>query len=273
MLAKLKSWFVPVHGSWKEFWLAGMPFLLILLLPGLLTLFPAVEEIPDWMKQAILLGLAALLVGLGTIGFFVGLPRWSLSYAGILITILSYLFLMGVDFLGVLTFPAKWDLWTTFVFVAVFLLFLFTLVALIIFIAGRVRMTASFIQQIWADRTLLPFMMYSGTLVLVMLNYDEVRGGGLVIVSALAMLAGAWGYLRANSGAGRILALIIGITVALLATLAANLMYSVIPLPPNMMIGPFSISRVVVYLSLTWLISLLMIGLANWVRFPFKRSV
>ena len=115
--------------------------------------------------------------------------------------------------------------------------------------------------------------MYSGTLVLVMLNYDEVRGGGLVIVSALAMLAGAWGYLRANSDAGRILAMIVGITVALIATLAANLMYSVIPLPPNMMIGPFLISRVVVYLSLTWLISLLMIGLANWVRFPFKRSV
>jgi len=272
MLVKLKSWFVPPHSSWKEFWLAGMPFLLILFLPGLLTLFPAVEEIPDWMKQTILLGLAALLVGLGIIGFFAGLPRWSLSYAGILITVLSYLFLMGVDFLGVLTFPAKWDLWKTFVFVTVFLIFLFTLVALIIFIAGMVSMTASFIQQIRADRTLLPFMMYSGTLVLVMLNYDEVRGGGLVIVSALAMLAGVWGYLRADSDAERMLALIIGITVALIATLTANLLYSVIPLPPNIMIGSFSISRVVVYLSLAWLISLLMIGLANWIPIPLIRS-
>ncbi len=273
MVTKLERWFVPPHGTWKEFWLAAMPFLLILFLPGFLSLFPAVETIPDWMKQGILLGLAVLLVGLGMIGFFVGLPRWSLGYAGILITVLSYIFLMGIDYLGVLTFPAKWDLWTTFVFVAVFLVFLFALVALTLFAAGRVSWTAPLIQQIKADRMLLPFMMYSGTVVLVMLNYDEVRGGGLVMLSALAMLAGVWGYLKADSDAGRMLALVVGITLALLATLAANLLYSVIPLPPNMLIGPFSISRVVVYLSLTWLISLLMIGLANWVRFPFKRSI
>lgn len=270
--AKLEHWFLPPHGSWKEFWLSAMPFLVIFFLPGVISLIPEIERIPDWMKQVILGGLFASLVVLGLIGLLLGLPRWSLVYNGVFLTLVAYLILMSINILDLFSFPAKWDVSTTLVFMAVFLFFVFTLVALMVWIAGRLPLTIPLVQRIMADRTQLPWMMYGSSMVLVMLNYDEVQVSGLAVLSSVAMLAGSWAYLRAGKAHARMLALLVGTTIALLAALAANLRYSIIPLPPDIMVGGYAFSRVAVYLSLTWIMSMLMIYLPFGVRFWFGQD-
>jgi hypothetical protein len=86
MKTGLESWFVQPQGSWKEVMLAVLPFLIMGVLPGIFSLIPSIRDLPIQIGLPILITLALILVTLGIIGLFVQLPRWSLVYAGILLT-------------------------------------------------------------------------------------------------------------------------------------------------------------------------------------------
>ncbi len=256
------GWFDQPQGSLKEIILAGMPILLIAFVPGLLLLIPAVEQIPAPIGLAILLVMALLLVGLGLIGFVAKLPRWSFPYAGIFLTLTALFGLNGLARLGLFSVQTRWTFRWTVVFMAGFLILLFLMVAFMVFSAGRIRLFAPFVQMVRSDRTLLPFMMYGGSLVILMGSYEDVVDGGIFLVfSALAMLGGVGGYLKSRSESGRLLVLFLGSTLANLIALIANLSLSEIPRPQFLMIGPVALDRLTAFLGLTWLTSLAMIFL------------
>jgi hypothetical protein len=134
--------------------------------------------------------------------------------------------------------------------------------------AGQLRLTASWSKSIRADRTLLPFMLYGGSFVFVVLSYDEVGKSIFPLLSALAMLAGIGGYLRAGSVNGRLRSLFIGNTLALVSALAANLLYSVLPTEILFRIGTIAIDRLAVSVFLIWFTNQVMIFLPLLIKLP-----
>jgi len=272
MANNLEVWFSQPKGSWKEILLAGLPFVLLAFVPGVLTIIPAVERIPDTIGQLILLAIGLVLVGLGIIGLLARLPRWSLVYAGILITTLALIGLAGMNRLNILPSPSRWTLWWTAGYLAGFLVIVFSLVGLMMLGASRIRLAAPFFQNLRTDPTHLSLMMYSGSLVLVILNYDEVDAGGLLMLSAVGMLAGAWGYLRSDSLKTRLRSLFIGSTLACTAALAGNVFYSVIPDHAQGFNESIFLNRVLVSGVLSWITSLVMIFFPLVFRTPSSPS-
>ena len=256
---KFVSWFSQPQGSWRELLLAGLPFVLLVFVPGALTTIPAAEQIPDSIGQIILLAIAGTLIGLGIIGLLARLPRWSLIYAGILITTTAVIGLIGMHQLNIWPFSIRWGVWWTAGLLAVFLVVLFSLVGLVVLAASRMRLSAPFFLNLRRDPTLIPFMMYGGSLVVVVLNYDEVDAGGLVMLSAVGMLAGAWGYLRSDTVKNRLRSLFFGSTLACLAALAGNVFYSVLYHHAQMFNEPAVTNRVLVSGVLSWITCQVMI--------------
>lgn len=259
MANKFEDWFSQTPGSWREILLAGLPIVLLAFVPGALTIIPAAERIPDSIGQVILLAIAAALIGFGIIGLLARLPRWSLVYAGILITTTAVIGLVGMNQFIIWPFPIRWGVWWTAGLLAVFLVILFSLVGLVVLAASRIRLAAPFFLNLRKDPTLIPFMMYGGSLVLVMLNYDEVDAGWLVMLSAVGMLAGAWGYLRSGSVRARLGSLFVGSTLACLAALAGNLFYSVLYDYGQVFSEQAVLNRVLVSGVLSWITCQVMI--------------
>jgi len=270
MANKFEGWFSQPRGSWREILLAGLPFLLLAFVPGMLTIIPAAKQIPDPIGQLILLAIVVSLIGLGIIGLLARLPRWSLVYAGILITTTAVIILLGMNWLKIWPFPIRWSVWWTVGIFAVFLVLSFSLAGLVLLAASKIRRTASFFQNLRNDPTLLPFMMYGGSLVLVILNYDEVDAGGLVMLSAVGMLAGAWGYLRSESVKGRLSWLLVGSTLACLSALTGNVFYSVIYDHAQGFSKQVVLHQMLVSGVLAWITCQVMIFLPMVVKIPFS---
>ena len=256
---KFVGWFSQPQGSWREILLAGLPFVLLVFVPGAITTIPAAERIPESIGQIILLTMAGTLIGLGIIGLLARLPRWSLVYAGILITTTAVIGLAGMNQFNIWPFPIRWSVWRTAGLMAAFLVILFSLVGLVVLAASRMRLSAPFFSNLRRDPTLIPFMMYGGSLVLVVLNYDEVDAGGLVMLSAVGLLAGAWGDLRSDSVKGRLRSLFVGSTLACLAALAGNLFYSILYDHAQMFNEPVVTNRVLLSGVLSWITCQVMI--------------
>jgi hypothetical protein len=268
MSSKLDRMYSLPQGSWKELVLAGLPLILYALVPAILSLIPAIEKIPDPIGLVIFAVFAVTLIGIGIVGLLARLPRWSMIYSGILLTLLAYIFMFSLNALGLLPFGDAWTTGTTTSALAIFLVILFALLAVMILAAGQLRLTASWSKSIRADRTLLPFMLYGGSFVFVVLSYDEVGKSIFPLLSALAMLAGIGGYLRAGSVNGRLRSLFIGNTLALVSALAANLLYSVLPTEILFRIGTIAIDRLAVSVFLIWFTNQVMIFLPLLIKLP-----
>lgn len=259
----LERWFVHPQGSWKESLLAVLPFLLMGILPGLIFLTPSLRALPITIGAPILIGLALILVVLGMIGLFVRLPRWSLVYAGILLTFLSLGTVLFLTAIGVsLPVPAHWpSLWTSAILFCVHLILLFLLVAVLLWSGDRFRLTQPFSRELRADPSLISFMLYGGAFLLVLGSYEDVSGVDYyLILSSLAMAIGAWAYLRTEKTATRLAALTVATTVAAAFSLVANLTLVDYTSPP-VDFGTVSLPMTGLFIGLFWLVALAMIGL------------
>jgi hypothetical protein len=270
MKTGLERWFIHPQGSWKESLLAVLPFLLMGVLPGIIFLTPSLRALPITIGAPILIGLALILIVLGMIGLFVRLPRWSLVYAGILLTLLSLGAIVVVAAIGKsLLAPADWpSLLINAILLCGHLILLFLLVAVLIWGGSRFHLTQRFSRELRADPSLISFMLYGGVFLHVLGGYEDVSGVDYyLILSSLAMAWGAWAYLRTGKTAQRLVALTVATTVAAAFALVANLTLVSYNSPP-VVIGNVSLPMVSLFIGLTWLVALAMIALPPLVFRP-----
>ena len=257
MKTGLERWFVQPEGSWKELALAGLPFVMFGL-PGVFIQIPALMNLPDPARFTIIALMALTLISVGIIGLLVKLPRWSLVYAGAL---LSFCTLGGLAIIASFgNLPINWgNYFVTATFLGIHLGGLFLLVAAILWISGKIPLTVDFRQQVATDPSLISLMMYGGTMIVMLANFDDIPDdGGFFIAAFLILLLGLWGYLRTDKLRTQLLSLVIGVTAATGLGLAANLLLVNYNSPP-VIIGGLEIERVVVFIALIWLTSLAMI--------------
>jgi len=223
----LKRWFIQPHGSWEETVLAVLPFLLIGVIPGLLSLaFPGVYPLYIAIPLLLLLFLSPAI--LGVIGLIVGVPRWSYVYSGFLIIILSAIPIFLVR--------AFWTTKTPFIIYYITMLILcFLLVAVMIWIGSRLSLTREFSQKVKKEPSLISLILYGSASVMVLGMYEEATHLGMInqVFSSLALAFGVWGFLRSERLISRLTALIVGAMLSLLFVQIAPMSFN----PPVLSIG------------------------------------
>jgi hypothetical protein len=141
------------------------------------------------------------------------------------------------------------------------LILLFLLVAVVIWIGGKLPLTQRFSQQLRADPSLISFMLYGGAFLIVLFNFEDVSGVDIyLILASLIMALGSWAYLRTEKVANRLAALITATTLATVFALIANLTlvdYNSSPVS----FGGFSLPMITLFIGLSWLVTLAMIAL------------
>jgi hypothetical protein len=254
-------WFTNNAGSWRELLLACLPFLLTGFVPGLLSEIPAVQGLPPLAGMLVLGTLFLILAALGITGLLVRLPRWSLTYAGVSLTLLTLSLIAYSNQFGLISISAAWSvLHLNVVLMGVFLVVLTLSTWILLWASGHIRLMQPFAANLKHDHTLISFMFYGGALVLTLSHYEDIPNGGVyLMLSALALAAGAWGYLRAAAPATRIWALIGGTTLASALTLTANLRLLGVPNPAPISFAGLQIQAAVGFVGLTWIVSMIMV--------------
>ena len=261
MKTTLNRWFShPDLGSWPELVLTAIPFLLMGILPGLFSLIPAIKNLQFGIKIPIIVIMALTLVGLGLLGLLASLPRWVLTYAGILLTLFTFGgMLLGANF-RIFQFPLGWERITaTAIFLAIFLALQFLLTGLLLRISEKIILTRGFQHRVRSDPSLLAYFFYGGSFLIMAINYDDIaRGGYYHMLSSTIMILGAWGYFKSTKSRSKLIALTAGITVATGLALIAKL--TLVDYPITFVeAGSISIPSPVIYVGLTWLTSVVMI--------------
>lgn len=242
------------EGSWKEILLAALPFVLMALLPGVFTLIPAVRSLPNAIGISILIVMGLTLVVFGIIGLLVRLPRWSLVYAGVPLTVLPF----GIAFLliapGTLPIPNGWSPSATVAaLMALALAMTMLLLAGLVWLAGKFKLTRDFKQRVTADPSLFSLLLYGGALFLVLAGFEDVAGVNVyLLLAALCLIAGVWIFLRTERFERRVMALVIASTAAMILSVTANLTLVDYSAP---------MTQVVAFQAITWLAILGMLGL------------
>jgi len=196
----LNSYFNFVNGSWDEFLVALLPFLLAGGVMPLLSYLGRERIISGMFGAIIVLPLLGLFIVLLVIGAKKGLPRWSLPYLGFLMAMLSlylfspifgtpiYLLFRNLRDQSILIIDILWDgiFWYGLLF-AIFLLVLLS------------RVSPTF-QGFKNDWTLPCFVLYGGVPFALWITFDEYIGDEPYTMLAFLVLAiGAWIYLRSAS--------------------------------------------------------------------------
>lgn len=221
MIDKFSSRFDFAPGSRREFLTALYPFILIgvieplmivLMMSGLLT---PQSVLVNGIGIFIVASLGILLL----LGFVTGLPRWSLTYLGFALTILSvYGFSALLDIrslrlydrlspLGDIMFEGGW--W-------------FGLLIAMILLLTVTRTLPAF-QRFRNDWTLLCFIPYGGTLFALMITFDEYTGDEpFMFFTFLVLASGAWLYLHSKNKWKRFGALFGAMTLAMFIAAAGK---------------------------------------------------
>ena len=274
MQKQLNRWFVHEAGSWQEVLLASLPFLMLCLFLGLFS-FRQVEASLPSLVGLILLGVITLTLALlGIAGMLVKLPRWALPYAGVLVSGIAFLALMLPGFPD--WFFGRWSapwLLRMVTFEAVYLVVLLVALTLIVWLARKNSLTASFVEQVQKDWSLVSFAMYGGALILVMGMYEDViNAGPYLLLTTIPFFLGAWLYLRQQTIFGKMITLSLSVAVAMGIALVANGYLLGWTTAPVSEIGGLIVSRSILSVVLSWLLSEAMLfvpALLHWI--PFSR--
>lgn len=171
-------------------------------------------------------------------GFIKGFPRWSLPYLGLALSLVSFLFvfqwiadLVTVPMLSKFG-PIPHDEGTRLLLQAFWAgllwLSLLTFTLLVFGFLALVKRFDSLLDCIRKDWTLASYLLYYGATFTLFLAYDQYRGDRpFMFASAICLASGAWFYLHGSNAWQRILALLSGLSLAMLAAFAAR--WSFIP--------------------------------------------
>lgn len=273
MSTKLERWFCQPEGSLIEIFLAVLPFFLMGVLPGIFSLVPAIRNLPLTIGLLILLLLTLALVFVGIIGLIVRLPRWTLVYIGILLTIFS----LGSIFLIYQIAPPihLGTQWGTFlnsaVLLSLHLVLLFLLVAVLVGITRKIPWTREFSLALSRDPINISFMLFGGTFLLILGRYEDVPGGNLyLILSSLMMGVGAGGFLQQEKSNYQLALLISTTSAAALFAVVANFTLVAYQARTTRFLG-LLIPMPALYGGLSYLIAIAMITLPLLVVKPSAR--
>jgi len=184
--------------------------------------------LPNWLS------LFLLVIFLGSIAFALilavirGLPRWSLPYVGLVLTIMVF-YSLGIALWGLFFYPAwmlifgpmdSWSLPLRLLYSGMMLAFTWFLVLLIALILINLLRHWLKIHILWQrireDWTHLSFLVYGGLIFYIWLTFDEYQHEDPWIFAAfICLTTGAWFYLRAKGQKRRILALVGGVSAAM----------------------------------------------------------
>jgi len=274
MQKHLNRWFVHKPGSWQEVLLACLPFLVLFLFPGIFSFNGVEDSIPAALGLGLLVLMVLILALLGISGLLVKLPRWAMPYAGVLMSgmVFLILILLGVSSLFFGQLSGAW--WLRMVlFEIISLAALTATMILVVWLAQRFPLTRSFFKQVQEDWSLFSFAMYGGAMVLVLGMYEDISGAGLyILITAIPLLLGAWGYLRLRAVHWRILAMSLAVTVAMGVTLIANIQLMDWASPVEFVIGGLGITRSVLSILLTWVLCVAMLFIPMLLpQIPFSK--
>ncbi len=170
----------------------------------------------------LLVAVCALLVGLWR-----GLPRWSMPYVGVLISLAYYLLLAwfldafhGRPLADIYRWWQPISLWERLAYQA-FTQVLFTLlqlafVGIIVLSAGRVIVTKG--KPVDRDWTMVSFLIYGMNILAILVSFDEYHyQHPYQILAAIFLVLGAWGYFKGGYPGQRVLALMSGTALAFFA--------------------------------------------------------
>lgn len=210
MIDRFFSYFDFSYGSWKEYFTALFPFLLVGGIWPLINVLVRLKVLPGSgpLANTILLSLLGLFFILFLVGAGKGLPRWSLPYLGFILALLSVYIFSGI--LGILIFLPFQNLYDRIEFIGdIFYggILWFGLLMVVMLLAVLTRFSPIF-QRFRRDWTLLCFIIYGATPFALVLTFDEYANDEpFMLLTLLVLAVGAWFYLRESSERKRFWAL------------------------------------------------------------------
>jgi hypothetical protein len=179
-----------------------------------------------------------IIIALMVIGFLKGFPRWSLPYLGLGLAAVSFVFVFewAADLVtpammgrfGPIPRDASTRLLLQAFWAGLLWLSLLTFTATVLGFLALVRRFRPLLQSIKNDWTLVSYILYYGATFTLFLAHDQYRvDQPFALASAICLACGAWFYLQGTQTRQRILALLSGFSLAMLAALAGR--WSFIP--------------------------------------------
>ena len=167
-------------------------------------------------------------------GLVKGFPRWSLPYLGLVLSAFSFLFLFNqtIDLFSTYLIiykvqPYKWGeserLLLQIFSAGMMWLSLFIFIFLVIAVSVLLKRFRQFYWRLRWDWTQVSFILYSGSILGLILLFDENRQVEPYLFASLLCLAvGAWLYLHSPKSWQRLFVLIAGITLAMFISSAGK---------------------------------------------------
>ena len=209
--------------------------LVIFAVPSTYVLLSTLPNLSAYVLQSLI---GAVFLAFLFAGLLKGFPRWSLPYLGLVLSLVSFLFifqwiadLIAPSLMSKLG-PMPQDESTRLVLQAFWAgllwLSLLVLTALVLGILALLRRFHVLLHCIRQDWTLVSYTLYYGATLTLFLAYDQYMGEQpFALASALCLGCGAWLYLHGSGRWQRILALVSGLSLAMLAAAAGRW-----PVPP-----------------------------------------
>jgi hypothetical protein len=209
--------------SKNEVWVA----LIIFAVPIIYLLMNAV---PGLNSQVVWSLVCALGLSVFAVGLLKGFPRWSFPYLGLVISLLSFVFVfqyladLAAPILLTKLGPAPADGSIHMLFQAMWAgliwLSLLVITMLILGLLVLLRRFQGMVEYLTSDWTLVSYILYYGATFIIFLIYHQAgRPFTLAIIVCLA--CGAWLYLHSSTRAHQVLALTGGLTLAMIAANAS----------------------------------------------------
>lgn len=218
MLRKFGAYFNFRPGSGYEFFTALYPFLLMgFVLPIMNALGQAgIIPVPNLFFNGVAIVLLTLMGLLLVIGLATGLPRWSLPYAGFLLSLLSAYglgsWLNQRHFIPFTALYARSWLLGQIVYQGSLWAGLTLISAVLVLVFGLIPIFRRFKK----DWTLLAFLLYGATPFVLVSSFDDyVHEEPYELIAFLILIFGMWSYLHANNPRWQFWMLFGGMTAAL----------------------------------------------------------
>lgn len=230
MLAKTDSFLTFEPGSWRETAAALAPFLVFGAFPTFLGYLRLSTIAPKWLEVVLAISLLGLLISLFVIGTVKGFPRWFLPYLGIPMALFSvYIFFDLISTWYKVPGPhtTHWML-SQIAFQGKLWIGLPAGTICVILITGLLPPLRPFYWRLRQDWTLLSFLLYGATLFALLITFDDyINEEPYAIMAMLLLAVGGWFYLRSSSPWRRLLALLTGLTLAMMvAAVGKAILYS-----------------------------------------------
>ena len=199
---------------------------------------PAVAVFAKYIPSSILTVTVPLVAVFLLVMLFAGLvkgfPRWSLPYLGLVLSAFSFLFLFNqtIDLFSTYLIiykvqPDKWGeserLMLQIFSAGMMWLSLFIFIFLVIVISILLKRFRQFYWRLRWDWTQVSFILYSGSILgLILLFEKNSQEEPYLFASLLCLAVGAWLYLRSPESWQRLFVLLAGITLAMFVSFAGR---------------------------------------------------